>query len=238
MDLSEVSLSNTNRHPWELSRTTCMFKEISKLGTINTVLDIGCGDGYFDKCLLDDHTEIKELYGVDIFLDNEYECGKAKYIKDIDNLPKNKKYDLILMMDVFEHIEDDKSYAKKIFDLLSDEGTLLVTVPAFMKLYSLHDKELKHFRRYDMKMLDNMLTDTGLYIVSKSYFYFSLIILRLLTMNKTENLSMWDSPRNSFKTKFVEFVLNADYTVLRLLSRIKIYIPGLSLLAIIKKDRL
>ena len=57
-------------------------------------------------------------------------------------------------------------------------------------------------------------------------------------MNKTENLSMWDSPRNSFKTKFVEFVLNADYTVLRLLSRIKIYIPGLSLLAIIKKDRL
>ena len=29
--------------------------------------------GYFDKCLLDEHTEIKELYGVDIFLDNEYE---------------------------------------------------------------------------------------------------------------------------------------------------------------------
>lgn len=235
MDLIEVSSTNTNRHPWELSRTECIFKEIRKLKKIEKVLDIGCGDCYFDNRLLNEFSEIKELYGVDIFLENSFSDGKGHWVNDLDKVP-DEKFDLILMMDVLEHIEDDKGYMKIIKKYLTDDGVIIFTVPAFMKLYSLHDKELKHYRRYDLKMLKNTLADTGLVICDKSYFYFSLIILRLLTFNKTQNLSMWDSNENSVKTKFVKGVLNIDYNVLRFLSKIRLYIPGLSLFAEIKHN--
>lgn len=234
MDLIEVS-ENTNRHPWELSRKDCIFKEIKKIKNINNVLDIGCGDGYFDKELLKAQPRIKELYGVDIFLEESYSDGKGNWTNSLENLP-NKKFDLILMMDVLEHIENDNDYMKNIQNRLSDDGVILLTVPAFMKLYSLHDEELKHFRRYNMKMLKEALKSTDLKIHNKSYFYLSLIILRLITMNKTQNLSMWNDSEKSFKTKFVRGVLNIDYAVLRAFSKLHIYIGGLSLLAVIKKD--
>lgn len=237
MDLIEVS-ENINRHPWELSRKDCMFKEIKRIKKtkkIKTVLDIGCGDCYFDKQLLNEDSSIEELYGVDIFLENPHSAGKAHWTNSLENLP-DKKFDLILMMDVLEHIKDDKDYMKQIKNRLSDDGVILLTVPAFMKLYSLHDKELKHFRRYDMRMLNSALKGSGLKITSKSYFYLSLIILRLLTIKKTQNLSMWNNSEESFKTKFVRTVLNIDYSVLRFFSKLGVYIGGLSLLAVIEND--
>lgn len=233
MDLIEVSSTNTNRHPWELSRTESIIKEIRKLKKIENILDIGCGDCYFDNRLLNEFSEIKELYGVDIFLENCFSDGKGHWVNSLDKVPE-EKFDMILMMDVLEHIEDDKGYMKTIRNYLADDGVIVFTVPAFMKLYSLHDKELKHYRRYNIKMLEKVLEDTGLAIYDKSYFYFTLIILRLITFNKTQNLSMWNSDEKSFKTRLVKGVLNIDYNILRFFSKFRLYIPGLSLFAIIK----
>lgn len=235
MDLIEVSEKNKNRHPWELSRAECIIKEIGKAGIRRSVLDIGCGDGYFDRRLLSEFPQIESLYGVDIFLERPYEEDRGHWINSLDSLP-DKKFDLILMMDVLEHIQDDKAYMCEIEKLLDDNGIIVLTVPAFMKLYSLHDKELKHFRRYDRHMLENTLKGSSLKIINKSYFYLSLVFMRLLTINKTENLSMWSSGEKSFKTRFVKAVLNIDYSILRFLSRFNIYIGGLSLLAVIEKQ--
>lgn len=234
MDLIEVS-DNQNRHPWELSRTECILKEIKKLPYAAKVLDIGCGDGYFDRRLIEHDKRVEELYGVDVFLEEPYSDGKGVWLNKLEDLPAEKKFDIILMMDVLEHIENDKEYMDNIKNYLSDKGVIVFTVPAFMKLYSLHDRELKHFRRYNVKMLEDVLKETGLKIVSRSYFYLSLIILRLLTWNKTQNLSMWSADEKSLKTRFVKGVLNIDYAVLRFFSKINLLIPGLSLFALIKK---
>ncbi len=234
MDLTEVS-DIKGRHPWEISRAECIIKEIQKLGLRKSVLDIGCGDGYFDKRLLEKFPKIDSLYGLDIYLENPYDEGKGHYVNSLESLP-DRKFDLILMMDVLEHIKDDKAYIQTVKELLDDNGVIVLTVPAFMKLYSLHDRELKHFRRYDRHMLKKAFEGSGLKIKNMSYFYLSLVFMRLLTMNKTENLSMWNSSEKSFKTVFVKTVLNIDYAVLRFFSRFHIYIGGLSLLAIIEKD--
>ena len=47
MDLIEKN-DNENRHPWELSRIESLVKEIDKYHTRGNVLDIGCGDSFFD----------------------------------------------------------------------------------------------------------------------------------------------------------------------------------------------
>ena len=60
MDLIEVS-NNQNRHPWELSRTQCIIKELKALGVHGKILDIGCGDGYFDREMVKCFSDI-EVY--------------------------------------------------------------------------------------------------------------------------------------------------------------------------------
>ena len=232
MDLIETS-DNVNRHPWELSRTQKVISKLKKLGIKGNVLDIGCGDSYFDKRLAEAVPDVT-VYGVDIFLTDEIHSERVHAVNSLEKLP-DVRFDFILMMDVIEHIEDDIGYVKDIVNKLKDEGTVFITVPAFMSLYSLHDKELRHFRRYNHKQLRAVTEAAGLEEAFWSYFYFCLIPLRLLTMNKTENLSGWHESEKSFKTRFVKGVLNIDFSVLSALSHIFIHIPGLSLMSVNKK---
>lgn len=174
------------------------------------------------------------IYGVDIFLKEEFCEDNLNVFNSLEHLP-NIQFDYILMMDVIEHIEDDIEYLKLLNKRFMKEDTIiLITVPAFMSLYSLHDKELKHFRRYNHKQLKKLITNCGLKEMKWTYFYFSLIIGRLLTFNKTENCSMWTKDEKSFSTRFVEWVLNTDYNICRFFSKIGIHIPGLSLMSICK----
>lgn len=232
MDLIEVS-DNQNRHPWELSRTAMVLKQLQKLNIHGKVLDIGCGDSYFDRRLLKEHPDI-EVYGVDIYLEKELHEGNLHALNSLEHLP-NVQFDFIIMMDVLEHIEDDKTYLKNIIQRLKSDGTVFITVPAFMSLYSLHDEQLKHFRRYNHQQLLDVTTAAGLQEIRWSYFYFSLVPARLLTKNKTENLSGWNNPETSFKTRFITGVLNLDFKVLNALSKIKIHLPGLSLMSVHKR---
>ena len=229
MDLIEVS-SNQNRHPWELSRTRSILRILKQLQIKGRILDIGCGDSFFDRNLAERFPDA-EVYGVDIYLKAEWHEDRVHAVNSLDHLPPCK-FDYILMMDVLEHIKDDKGYLNDIKKRLKPNGKIIITVPAFMKLYSLHDRELRHYRRYEHSRLLHVIKKSGLKEERWSYFYFSLILARLLTMNKTENLSGWNYPANHIRTKLVTTVLNLDFDILLLLSRIGIHLPGLSLLSV------
>ncbi len=232
MDLIEVS-ENQNRHPWELSRTHCILKELKKLKINGNVLDIGCGDSYFDRRLIAENPNLT-VYGIDINLKEEIHEGNLHALNDLAHLP-DMKFDFVLMMDVLEHIEDDGSYLKMISDkFVYGGGDIFLTVPAFQSLYSLHDEQLKHFRRYNHGQLKNVIMQCGLKEEKWSYFYFSLVFARLLTKNKTENLSQWQKEEGSFATRFVTWVLNTDFALCTALSKIGLHLPGLSLMAVCK----
>ena len=63
------------------------------------------------------------------------------------------KYDLIILLDVLEHIEKSKAFMTKVSKLLNNHGSVIVGVPAYQKLWSKHDEQLLHFRRYNWDML-------------------------------------------------------------------------------------
>lgn len=232
MDLSETN-QMAYRHPWELSRTDVLLKELEKLNIRGEVLDIGCGDGYFDKEIIKKFPLITNIWGVDVYAKRCVHQGREHYINSYKELEKNKKkFDFILMMDVLEHIEDDVDFLKKIKSYQKETTVMLITVPAFQALFSLHDVQLKHFRRYDYKSLYNVLEQAEYKITDWSYFYFSLILLRCLTMNKIQNLGMWKRKETDFMTVMIKKCLNIDFAVLRFLSKHKVHIGGLSLLAI------
>lgn len=60
-------------------------------------------------------------------------------------------YDVLLYLDVLEHIQDDFSELKKSHNSLKVGGKLIVNVPAYQFLFSNFDKDVSHYRRYTKK---------------------------------------------------------------------------------------
>lgn len=77
-------------------------------------------------------------------------------------------FDVILYIDVLEHIENDREEIVKATSLLRTGGKLIVLSPAFNQLYSPFDKAIGHYRRYDKKSL-TALAPQGLSLVSVKY---------------------------------------------------------------------
>ena len=73
----------------------------------------------------------------------------------------DEKFDLVCLFDVLEHIEDDVAALASLKELLSDNGRVLLTVPAYRWLWSTHDEFLHHKRRYSARALKAKLEETG-----------------------------------------------------------------------------
>lgn len=235
MDLIENNNSmNINRHPWELSRVTCLIKEVIKYHDGKDILDIGCGDCYFDYQLMKQNIEIDKFYGIDIYASEEKKNGKYTLVNDYKSL-RNKKFDTIIMFDVLEHVEDDAKFLEKtVKPLLKNDGKIIMTVPAYQSLFSKHDEELKHYRRYNIKMIKDAASKSGFRIVKYHYFYASLVFVRLITklLNKDNKVNEWNKDENHMLTKFMRGVLNLDYNVCKKMNKLSF---GLSLFIVLEK---
>lgn len=141
-----------------LNRTFKLFPELKS----KYFLSIGCGAG--EELQLLDKLGM-EGEAVDISKD-AVKIAKKRiseniniFEKDFNNL--HKKYDLIIILDVLEHIEDDQSALLKINKLLNDSGYLLINVPKGSKLFGPSDEFYGHYRRYDKQQLEKLLSNTG-----------------------------------------------------------------------------
>lgn len=139
------------------------------------ILDIGCGTGALLKELED--------FGVCYGLDNSWQAidfckkgliGNVK-IGDATNIPyKDNKFDIVLAMDILEHIKDDELSIKEIRRVLKDGGLAIIFVPAFNFLWGKSDELGRHYRRYRLKDLKLKIKNNGFYIIKASYFNFFL----------------------------------------------------------------
>lgn len=93
-------------------------------------------------------------------------------------------FDLICLLDVLEHVENDAGALQRIETLLAPGGRVLVTVPAYGWLWSKHDETHQHHRRYTVARLRALAHGAGLRVVRDGYFntlLFPLIaLIRLL----------------------------------------------------------
>ena len=248
MDLLERDISFNNRHPWELSRTECLIGVFHRVfpGTFNDVskiADIGAGDRYFDLSMMKyfPKRDVK-IYCIDAnYTDGE--CGEDGIIlgTDVNDLPDNS-FDCIFMMDVMEHVRDDKVFLNNVSKKLKNNGVIIITVPAFQSLFSVHDEFLKHYRRYDINMLIKACYGTDMTFMSWQYFYTCLSLVRyvqiklnLLSMDKETGVAQWKYSESALVTKIIKFCLNADFKLNTLLSKLGLHVPGLSLLAVFQK---
>jgi len=85
-----------------------------------------------------------------------------------------KSFDLVVMTDVLEHLDDERAALRVVRSSLKTHGVLLLTVPALSWLWSEHDATHHHRRRYRAIELRSLLEDCGFAIDYLSYYNFLL----------------------------------------------------------------
>lgn len=237
MDLSEIRDSGA-RHPWETSRAVAI-ERVLRAAAIepSTILDYGCGDGFTGE-------RVRAAFGArqlqcfDIELSDEQCTARSTpathYGNNWDRISTGP-FDLCLLCDVLEHVSDEQALLGSIRARLVSGGHLLVTVPAFQALFTSHDRGLRHFRRYSLAQLEQVLKSAGLKLESSGYLFASLLPARGISKlveslsPKTEGdfgIGGWN--RSPALTAAIESVLNADNRVLLALAGRGIKLPGLS----------
>lgn len=77
---------------------------------------------------------------------------------------------LLVMFDVLEHVEDDRAALEAIGARMSGDARLVLTVPAMPFLWSRHDEEHHHYRRYTGRSLRAVAEAAGLTVELVSYY--------------------------------------------------------------------
>lgn len=139
------------------------------------ILEIGCGAGEITEML----TEFGKVYANDVAklaINKVQERGIKNTIHgDINSLDLKKyenKFDIVLSLDVLEHIKEDTKVMANTHKMLKGSGKFLITAPAYKFLWSMHDEALEHQRRYTDYELKTKLEDNGFRIIKQSHFVF------------------------------------------------------------------
>jgi 2-polyprenyl-3-methyl-5-hydroxy-6-metoxy-1,4-benzoquinol methylase len=196
MDLKEEDIlgADIGRHWYYRSKAAALRRMVGGLGP-RRILDIGAGSGFFSRHLLAESGAQSAL------------CVDIGYASDRDDSEGGKPVlyrrdtgptdcDLVLMMDVLEHVDDDRGLVRHYAAKVPSGAHFLVTVPAFRFLWSGHDVFLEHKRRYRLGEIETAMRDAGLQVV-RGVYYFGFIFplaaaVRLVERNTTE-------PRSSLK---------------------------------------
>ncbi len=103
------------------------------------ILDAGSGFGQYDYYMATRHTNWK-ITGVDVKDEQIADCNRffkkigltnASFAKaDLSTLAENETYDLVLCVDVMEHIEKDEKVLKNYYNALKTGGMLLISTPS------------------------------------------------------------------------------------------------------------
>ena len=242
MDLAEKT-ENLRRHPWELSRSYNILKLMPNNSNL-VYADIGAGDQYFTSKLL-------QITSGNVFaVDNEYKDKRMVQdgiicLNDL-SLIENNSIDCLLMMDVLEHIENETIFLCEGLDKLKANGRLIITVPAIQFLFSSHDVFLKHHRRYSRRQLLDLLRKHDICIEQSYYFYSTLFIIRCISLllekikpkkvKRDIGIGLWGHTEGSVITRLLVLILNMDFFLNKLLNKIHLRLPGLSLIAICRKN--
>ncbi len=162
-----------DRHWWFKGRRAIVAAQLQAgaLPEQAKILDLGCGTGGNLAML----SQFGEVLGVE--LDEQAaqlarERGIAPVIRGKlpDALPlAEASFDCVTLLDVLEHIDDDRATLNAVNKLLAPNGQVLITVPAFPFLWGPHDEAHHHQRRYRGKPLRDLLQGAGFEVTTLSY---------------------------------------------------------------------
>jgi SAM-dependent methyltransferase len=162
--LMKAMLDMDEHHWWYRGRRLIVRSELDRLGVSPgaEVLDAGCGSGR----TLEELVDYGSVSGIELDPDAaafaaSRGCGEVK-VGRLEELPwEAGTFDLITCLDVLEHVPDDRRALAELRRVCRPGGWLLLTVPAYQALWSLHDAANHHYRRYSRRSLRVAAVEAG-----------------------------------------------------------------------------
>jgi len=171
MDLKEEDIlgADIGRHWYYRSKAAALRRAVGWLEP-RRILDVGAGSGFFSRHLLASGGPQSALC-VDIGYAAERDDQVAGKPVHYRRACGQTDCDLVLMMDVLEHVDDDRGLVRQYAGCVPGGAHFLVTVPAFRFLWSGHDLFLEHKRRYRLGEIEAVLREAGLHVVLGAYYF-------------------------------------------------------------------
>jgi len=227
----------TRSHFWIRRRFDVITKLAGReLAQANTILDIGSG-----SCIL--AAMLAGLYqtkvdGVDLNSQALAASGsEANRLLCYDihdrQVSLSSAYDMVALLDVIEHVEDDTRFVDSAAFHLKKGGCLLINVPALKQWHSRYDDAVGHLRRYDMQMIARLAKETNLSVVSWTYWAFPLLPLLVLrppllkTSSQQQILPRGFNPAGRFMNFLLYLICQLEY--------LPQHVTGASLMVLLKK---
>jgi SAM-dependent methyltransferase len=200
------------------------------------ILDAGCGSGR----TLDDLARRGEAQGIELNplgVRAARERGHEVEEAPVEAIPhEDAGFDLVTCLDVIEHTDDDVAALRELARVTKSGGRLIVTVPAHPRLWSQHDEVNGHRRRYTREALRTGARTAGWRVDRETGFNVAYLLpaalVRITRRKGTDSRSELNltPPRLD---PALEIPLRAEAALIR---RGYDLPPGLSLLAVLRKD--
>lgn len=194
--------TTADRHWWFSARRRIIAAMLRRLHlpADSRILEIGCGTGT-NLEMLRKFGQVEAIEGDDMARD------VARNLRSVtvgegwlpDGLPDfAEPFDLVALLDVLEHIEQDSASLDRVFGLLKPGGRLITTVPAFQFMWSVHDRFHHHFRRYRLGPLRRMMNQSG-FVVDYATHYNTLLFPPITALRLMGRLFGETNPQAALK---------------------------------------
>jgi SAM-dependent methyltransferase len=232
-------LALDERHWWYRGRRAVLNAVVEGFGLPAgaTLLDAGCGSGR----TLDElarlgtavGTELSPL-GVEAARSRGYQVTEAP----VEAIPQeDESFDLVTCLDVIEHTDDDVAALTELHRVTRTGGRLIVTVPAHPRLWSRHDEVNGHRRRYSSRSLRTAAVTAGWRIERLTGFNVAYLVpaafVRLARRQRDDQAESELHITPPWLDAALVLPLRAEAALVR---RGYDLPPGLSLLAVLRKD--
>lgn len=149
-------------HPWSVGRRDIVLRLLKRLAvpTHSSILEVGTGGGALIADMV--NQGFTSVVGIDM---SELAVAAAQHrglsqVRQGDATALeygDDSFDVVIASDVLEHLVDERKALAEWNRVLKPGGHLIIFVPAFAFLWSQHDVENQHYRRYSRSMLESVL---------------------------------------------------------------------------------